>query len=154
MSALCIDVADLLAHPGSRRDVALTATVEGLAASSVRVAEAVELDLHLERISDGVVVRGEIVGRWRSECSYCLRDLEEPVAFHVDELFEADPVEGETYPIEGHTIDLEQVVRDTILLELPLAPHCSEPCAPEDVVQIEPPTGDPRWAVLSELEIQ
>ena len=63
----------------------------------------VEVDVTLERIPDGIVVRGEIDGRWQSECSYCLRPTStKPSTLHVDELFEADPVEGETYPIEGH----------------------------------------------------
>ena len=154
MSALSIDVADLLAHAGSRRHVTRTAAIEGLVASSVRVSDQVGVDVNLERIPDGIVVRGEISGRWHSECSLCLRPLDEVVTFHVDELFETDPVEGDTYPIEGRTIDLEQLVRDTILIELPLAPHCAEPCAPEDFAHSESPPTDPRWAALSDLEIQ
>jgi uncharacterized protein len=78
------------------------------------------------------------------------------------------PVEGETYPIEGHEIDLEQLVRDTILLELPLAPTCSttDAAGAEHCQPVGTPVGvttgdaesgtdatDPRWAALSELEL-
>lgn len=159
MSGLRIDVADLLAHPGTRRDVRVAAPLEDLAGSSARVTEPVDVAVTLERIPDGIVVRGTVHTRWQSQCSYCLTDLDEPIEFHVDELFETNPVEGETYPIEGHEIDLEQLARDTVLLELPLAPRCTTPCVPdiqEPETEPEPDTRrpDPRWATLSELEIQ
>ena len=72
---------------------------------------------------------------------------------HVDELFEPTPVEGETYPLVGHELDLEQLVRDTVLLELPLAPHCDEPCEAAPVAPDADEDVDPRWAVLSELDL-
>ena len=34
------------------------------------------------------------------------------------------PVEGETYPLDGDRLDLEPMVRDAVLLALPLAPLC------------------------------
>ena len=159
MSGLRIDVADLLAHPGTRRDVRVSAPLEDLAGSAARVTEPVDVAVTLERIPDGIVVRGTVQTRWQGQCSYCLTELDEPIELHVDELFETDPVEGETYPIEGHEIDLEQLARDTVMLELPLAPHCAMPCLPdtpesetESASASGPP--DPRWAALSELDIQ
>lgn len=154
MSALRIDVADLLAHPGTRRSVSLDEVVEGLAGSAAAVASPVHLDVVLERIPDGIVVRGAVHAAWRGECSRCLRDLERTLALTVEELFEAQPLEGETYPIEDHEIDLEQLVRDAVLLALPLAPHCEEPCAPERLGDLaDDDRGDPRWAALSDLEL-
>jgi uncharacterized protein len=159
MSGLRIDVADLLAHPGTRREVRVSAPLDDLAGSAARVTEPVDVTVNLERIPDGIVVRGTVHALWQGQCSYCLTDLDETIDLHVDELFETDPVEGETYPIEGHEIDLEQLVRDTVLLELPLAPHCATPCVPDppesetDAAPTSEPA-DPRWAALSELEIQ
>ena len=112
MSALRIDVSDLLTHPGARRSVHLEDEVEDLRGSAASVTGPISLDLTLEHITDGVVVRGRLGATWRGECSVCLRDLEEPLDVVVDELFESDPVEGETYPLEGHEIDLEQLVRE------------------------------------------
>src|SRR5262245_28054734 len=159
MSGLRIDVADLLAHPGTRRDVRVSAPLEGLAGSAARVIGPVDVAVSLERIPDGIVVRGTVTTHWQGQCSYCLTDLDEPISLHVDELFEADPVEGETYPIEGHEIDLEQLSRDAVLLELPLAPHCATRCVPDSAeAEADSASGperlDPRWAALSELEIQ
>lgn len=158
MSGFRIDVADLLAHAGARRDVTVSAALADLGASAASVTDPVTVTAHLERIPDGIVVRADVEATWRGQCSYCLGDLHETLHLHADELFEADPVEGETYPIEGHEIDLEQLVRDSVLLELPLAPHCATPClaetdlgAPED--DSTDASSDPRWAALSDLEI-
>ena len=85
----------------------------------------------LERVPDGIVARGTVDARWDGECSTCLRELSADINVGVGELYEMHPVEGDTYPIEGHEIDLEQLVRDALLLELPLAPVCDrDDCAP------------------------
>jgi uncharacterized protein len=90
----------------------------------------------------------------------CLRDLTGEAEVEVSELYEPDPVDGETYPLEGHVVDLDQLVRDAVLLELPLAPSCASvglpQCRPEvpladDDADLAPV--DPRWAALSELEL-
>jgi uncharacterized protein len=154
MSGFRIDVADLLSHHGARREVSLAAPVDGLASSVATVEGPVQLDLTLDRISEGIVARGTVTATWHAECSRCLGDVERSLEAHVDELFEPTPVEGETYPIEGHEIDLEQLVRDVVLLDLPLAPHCEPECVdtvPELAADDDPT--DPRWAALSELEL-
>jgi uncharacterized protein len=150
MSGFRIDVSDLLTHPGARRPVSLAEELEGLAGSAARATGAVRLELTLERIPDGIVVRGDVQADWAAQCSVCLRDLERTLELHVDELFESAPVEGETYPIEGYEIDLEQLVRDNVLLELPLAPHCDDDCRPDIELDAED-APDPRWAALGDL---
>lgn len=181
MSALRIDVADLLSHPGARRPLHLEAAVPGLGTAVARINEPVTLDLVLERVPDGIVARGTVDARWDGECSTCLRDLAADLTVGVGELFEAHPDrlraetaearlrartadDGETYPIEGHEIDLEQLVRDALLLELPLAPVCAgDDCTPTvvpgvlvgatDDARVDSDVTDPRWAALSELEL-
>ncbi len=153
MSGFRIDVADLLAHPGTRRALTLAAHIDDLVGSAARVDAPVSIDLMLERINEGIVARGTVTARWSAECSVCLGDVERSLAVQVDELFEHLPVDGETYPIEGHEIDLEQLARDAVLLELPLAPHCEPPCTAESPFTNDDAPTDPRWAVLSELEL-
>ncbi|HEY8218399.1 MAG TPA: YceD family protein [Acidimicrobiia bacterium] len=160
MSELRIDVADLLAHPGARRDVTVSAEIDALRGTAAVIEGPVGVRASLERISHGIVVRGEVTARWAAQCSACLRALEQNLTVHVDELFEPSPVEGETYPLEGHELDLEQLVRDAVLLELPLAPHCDPPCGPDAAGGASRPEDgdpdeatDPRWAPLAELEL-
>jgi len=169
MNAFRIDVADLLTHPGARRPLHLEVGVERLGTPVAVITEPVRLDLMLERVPDGIVARGELHARWEGECSTCLRELAADLTVGVAELFEPHPLDGDTYPIEGHEIDLEQLVRDALLLELPLAPACvdgnCEPAAapgvligasntgaPDDTAPGTAPV-DPRWAALSNLEL-
>jgi len=167
MSALRIDVADLLTHPGARRPVHVEAALSDLGTAVARIVEPVRLDLVLERVPDGIVARGEVNARWEGECSTCLRELAADLTIGVAELYETHPVDGETYPIEGHEIDLEQLVRDALLLELPLAPACDRAdCAPAEAPGVlvgaddrsphgssDDAPGDPRWAALSDLDL-
>ena len=163
MSGLRIDVTDLLANSGARREVTIDQALDDLRGSSARIEAPIHVTLVLERIPDGIVARGAMDAIWTAQCSVCLVDLERPMRVEVDELFESDPVEGETYPIDGAELDLEQLARDALVLDLPLAPHCDTPCtpaaAPPDVArstvsETEPSEPrDPRWAALSELEL-
>jgi uncharacterized protein len=163
MNELRIDVADLLTHPAARRPVRLTARVEDLGAGAARIVEPIDLDLLLERVPDGIVARGTIRAHFDAECGTCLRPVSGDLDVEVSELFEEHPVDGETYPTDGYQVDLEQLVRDALLLELPLAPAC-DPADPGCVAELElvtlddddpsPATlADPRWAALSQLEL-
>ncbi|HEX5585938.1 MAG TPA: YceD family protein [Acidimicrobiia bacterium] len=165
MNELRIDVADLLTHPAARRPVRVTARVEDLGAGGARIVEPVELDLLLERVPDGIVARGQVHAHFDAECGTCLRPVGGDLDVEVSELFEEHPVDGETYPTDGDHVDLEQLVRDALLLELPLAPACdaADPgCvadAPafvtldDDPDPSSAPLADPRWAALSQLEL-
>ena len=76
---------------------------------------------------------------WTGECRRCLGDAHGIARAEVREIFEARPTEGETYPLTGDHIDLEPLVRDAVLLSLPLAPLCSEGClgpAPETLAVV------------------
>ncbi len=164
MSDLRTDVADLLAHSGSRRPLSREAAVDDLGGIAARVDGPVTLDLVLERVPEGIVARGQIGAHWAGECGVCLRDLAGDLVVTVSELYEDHPIDGETYALDGHVIDLEQLVRDAVLLELPLAPSCASTGAPRcraavpltdddsDSAPVDPPI-DPRWAALSELEL-
>jgi DUF177 domain-containing protein len=164
-SGLRIMVADLLRRPGAKRAVQLEAPVPDLGAGTtlVSVDAPVRVDAVLERIPEGIVVRGEVDVEWTAECSRCLRPVGGELAVGIDELFEPEPVEGETYRLEGDSIDLDQAVRDNVVLELPIAPHCRDDCrglcptCGADRNEVEcgcvEEVGDPRWAALKSLEL-
>ena len=164
-TTLRIPLAAALRHPGNARPVTTAVALAGLTgvAAEIDPATPVDVDLVLERVPEGIVVRGTLSGSWTSACSRCLEPVSGQIAVHVDELFETVPLEGETYLLEEDVIDLEPMVRDALLLELPLAPLCRPDCAglcptcgtnhnvaPCDCATDEP---DPRWAALRSLEI-
>lgn len=158
-------VADLLRRPGSRRAVSLAEPVADIGNGQVAVptGEPVRVDAVLENVGDAIVVRGTLRARYESVCSRCLTPVEGEVEVHVDELFEHEPLEGETYLLEHDTLDLEQAVRDALVLELPGAPLCRPDCAGlcpvcgtdrnEHRCDCQTDDVDPRWAALRSLQL-
>ena len=160
---LRLHVADLLRRPGERRDEEIEVVLDGLAVSVSRVPEGapVRLVLHLESVPHGIVVTGRATAPWAGECRRCLRPVTGIVDVPLQEVFEDDPVEGETWPLEVDQIDVEPLVREAVTLDLPLAPLCEEGCrglCPEcgaDRNEAECghaiDTSDPRWQALDSL---
>lgn len=130
MDSLKVDVSDLLHHPGSHRSVHVEAMLLDLSSGPVTVQEEdpLVLDAILERVSEGIVVRGEVQGQWHAVCSRCLTDVERPLTVQFSELFEEHPKDDETYPLSGESIDLELPLRDAVILDLPPVPLCSQDC--------------------------
>ncbi len=180
---LQISVTNLLRRPGTRQALHLEVPAPPLQVADVIVAEGalVDLDLVLEGTSgDQVSVVGRIAAPYTAECRRCLDPLSGEVVADVKEIFERRPTEGETYLLDIEAVDLTDLVRDALLLALPLAPLCREDCpgpAPEaypalgveddDVPAVtaaadqadavgaadDPPLADPRWAALRDLRL-
>lgn len=163
---LVVGVADLLRSPGSHREVELAAPLGDLAVlgSSVPAGGDIEVDVRLEAVNDGIVVKGNVRAPWQGECRRCLRAITGTAEAEVLEVFEDEPTEGETSKLDGDRIDLEPLAREAVLLELPLAPLCQDDCA-----GLCPDCGadrnagdcghtleavDDRWAVLGELKFE
>lgn len=106
----------------------------------------------------GVLVTGIASGRWSVPCRRCLEPAQGDLVAEIEELFEANPTEGETWPLRDQSIDLGPMLREAALLCLPLAPLCGAQC--EGPAPDRFPTGpaddqdskiDSRWSVLDEL---
>ena len=129
--------------------------------------EPIELNLLAESVVEGVLVSGTATAKLTGECARCLDPVSEEIEVEVRELFaypdsatDASTDEDEVSRIVDDHIDLEPVVRDTMLLSLSTAPVCSPDCqglcsgcgarwaelAPDHTHE----TIDPRWAALKE----
>jgi DUF177 domain-containing protein len=164
-SPFVVSVVDLLRRPGHRRKVQLRGRLAGLRSVDTSVDQDgdIEVDAGLEAISEGVVADGRISAPWRAECRRCLRPVDGRVEVEFRELFEARPREGETYALGHEEVDLEPLIREAVLLALPLAPLCRAECegiCPTCGADLNegpcgcPPAGrDPRWAALDDLHL-
>ncbi|MEV4042764.1 YceD family protein [Streptomyces sp. NPDC049744] len=104
----------------------------------------VELDLRLESVMEGVLVTGAARARAAGECVRCLEPLEQQLEADFQELFsypDADdrgrPVaepgddaedDEDRFFVEDGLIGLEPVLRDAVVLALPMQPVCQEDC--------------------------
>jgi uncharacterized protein len=162
-SLLRLGITELRRRPGTQRDVQVVTSLPDLGITSAQVPDDADLviDATLEAIEGGITVTGTVEVPWVGECRRCLDPVTGTLVVELSEVFEPNPSDGETYPIEGEDVDLEPVIRDAALLHLPLAPLCREDCAgpaPEsfpaavavDDEPTEPPV-DTRWAGLDAL---
>ena len=165
-SAFRIPVADLLRRPGASRAVRVAAPLVDVRGPGAEVPadRPVAVDLTFERVPEGLVVRGTVTARWEAACSRCLTSVGGDLDVSVGELYEREPLEGETYPLsDDDVVDLEPMIRDALLLELPAVPLCGPDCrglCPKcgidrntsecDCADAEP---DPRWAALRSLDL-
>ncbi|MEO8697374.1 MAG: YceD family protein [Acidimicrobiales bacterium] len=155
---LRIDLVELRRKLATRRSFQREAAMEGLVVGSTFVPEdePVSVELDLESVSNGVMVHGMIRARWVGECRRCLEPVRGEVEVEVQELYSDSGDADEIYLIEGDDIDLRPLVRDAIVLNLPLAPLCRPECLGPDperfpaLVEGDGPA-DRRWAGLSEL---
>jgi uncharacterized metal-binding protein YceD (DUF177 family) len=95
----------------------------------------VELRLRLESVMEGVLVSGEVDVPVTGSCARCLEQFDDTLELDVQELFayegsttEATSEEDEVRLVENDRIDLEPMVRDLVVLALPLSPVCSDDC--------------------------
>jgi uncharacterized protein len=165
-SAFRIPVADLLRRPGASRAVRVAAPLADVRGPGAEVPadRPIAVDLTFERVPEGLVVRGTIGARWDAACSRCLTPVGGDLEVTVGELYEREPLEGETYLLsDDDVVDLEPMIRDALLLELPPVPLCRPDCkglCPScgvdhnltecECADAEP---DPRWAALRSLDL-
>ena len=159
-----VAVGELQRHPGTQRAVTASGPLPGLALSTARVPDDsdVEAELVLEAQHDSLTATGTVRAPWAGECRRCLLPIEGVATAHVQEVYARHPIDGETYPLVGDEVDLEPMIRDAVLLALPLAPLCSDGCPGPDpdgypvtvdgaAAGVEGAPPDPRWAALDEL---
>ena len=95
----------------------------------------IQLRLRFESAIEGVFVSGsadvEVVG----ECARCLEPLSYPLTVSFGELFaypdsvtDATTEPDEVSRVVDEMVDVEDLVRDAVLLALPLAPLCRDDC--------------------------
>jgi len=166
-----IDTRDLGRRPGSSRRYNRTAELDHKLGFEPVVllprGRAIEFDVLLESVVEGVLVTGTATAEFDGECARCLDPLTEPVEVEFTELFaypdsatDSTTDDDEVFRLVGDLVDLEPVVRDAIVLALPSAPLCSPDCrglcptcggrwadlGPDHRHE----TIDPRWAALQD----
>ena len=172
-----VPVTGLIGHPGETR--ALPGAVSpdefgdapwGPLAEGIE--SPVELDLHLDAVVEGILVRGTLGFTVRLACARCLEPQQRHLDVAVAELF-VDPArrdhEDEIEPgyeiIDDATaIDLSTLARDALVIDLPVQVLCRDDCLGlcatcgadrnrQDCGHHDDDAPDPRWAALANLDL-
>jgi DUF177 domain-containing protein len=155
----------------------------------VPVGADLHLDVKFEAVTEGVLVTGSATAPLAGECARCLRPLTTSVTASFTELYlyadgrrthdkherhdkhdrrnsrewleEDTEQDDEERYLDGDLLDLEPVLRDAVVLALPMSPLCLQDC-PGLCVECGVPLADagpghghdspdPRWAALEQL---
>ncbi|HEY7483771.1 MAG TPA: YceD family protein [Streptosporangiaceae bacterium] len=165
-----LDTRPLGRRPGSmRKEFLVVPAPADLGVEMVGVPKdaEIELDIRLEAVMEGVLVSGVADVPITGECARCLDPISESVDTEFQELFvypdtrSGGHAEDDERRLDGDFIDLEPVLRDTVVLDLPLSPLCRDDCpglcAVCGVRLADAGPGhrhdevDPRWAALQGL---
>lgn len=141
----------------------------------------VALDLRLESVMEGVLVTGTARTTVTGECVRCLEPLERELEADFQEMFsypdadtrtarrgeagdDAEDGDDEDTPvIEDDLFDLEPVLRDAVVLALPMQPVCRDDCPGlcptcgarlADDPDHHHEVTDIRWAALQDLTVE
>ncbi|WP_182353992.1 YceD family protein [Flaviflexus huanghaiensis] len=138
--AFRISLADLRRQEGSRLEfVRSIPAPDTFATALVRTIGDISVDGALQSVSEGVLVTGTVDYTTLAECARCLREVEEDLTSDVTELYfypnrakalqeSGDEEAEEVALIEDDTIDIEPLLRDTIVGQMPFIPLCDENC--------------------------
>ncbi len=172
-----VPIVDLVDHPGETRALARAVPAAEFGSDPwgptvTAVHDPVDLDLHLDAVVEGILVRGTIGYHVEIACARCLRPGQHDIEVQVTELF-VDPTrreEGEEDDpgyelIDDRTaLELSTLARDALLIDLPVQVLCDESCrglCPEcgadrnagDCGHRPDEEPDPRWAALQQLDL-
>lgn len=167
---LLINVADLRRRLGQRRHEPIEISLaQQTVVGSRTTSRPVQGEVTIESIERGVSVTGVVTFGWEGDCRRCLEVTGDALEIDLDEIFQIDaPENSELMSLDGDQVDLVPIVRDAVLLSLPLAPLCGEDCAGPDPVRFPAITVeeserlkaeeaeaalDPRWAALDQLKL-
>jgi len=132
-------------------------------------------DVRFQRTNQGILATGDFETTVQMQCVRCIDTFEQPIHIDFSELYmptvevlTGHPLphvnEEEAFPIDAHHhLDLAEMIRQQIVLALPMQPLCREDCAglcpvcgknrnvdPCDCVQQE----DVRWNALAGLKLE
>ena len=166
-SGLVLDTHDLGRRAGAMKQILTSVDAPadlGIAVIGVPAGSPIELDLRLESVVEGVLVTGVADVEVQGECVRCLRAISDDLEIDIQELFVypgSEATEEEASRLEGDLIDLEPLLRDGVVLDLPFQPLCQEDCQglcidcganlndEPDHTHVQ--STDPRWDKLTAL---
>jgi uncharacterized protein len=120
--------------------------------------------VRVTRTPQGILLQAEFKAQTDLDCVRCLTNFQQPLDFNFTELYAFSQRHitdsGLLVPEDGH-LDLTPLMREYLLLEVPMRPLCREDCKGlcpicggnlnESTCSHDTDSGDPRLAVLKSL---
>ena len=167
---LVVDTHELGRRPGSERTYNLSVDAPadlGGDVYGVPEGSPIDIELRLEAVMDGVLATGTASAQVTGECVRCLIGIDDELIVDFQELYLYATMSSENgsedeLALDGDLLDLEPVLRDAVVLTLPLNPVCDPECPglcsecgarlADDPDHTHEAAIDPRWSVLKDLK--
>ncbi len=129
----------------------------------------VTLTLTVESSGNGILIRGAVDAQLTTECAVCLSETVLRLHPEISAFLQPKPKELkdidnneitleelETEWFDGDTINVSSLVRDTLMLALPMNPKCQNDCPGlhRDAPPAEQTSIDPRLLPLAKFQMQ
>ncbi|MGA1565813.1 MAG: YceD family protein [Ilumatobacteraceae bacterium] len=172
---LRVNMVELLRQPGAERSSSASVDPDVLgcivAEGQASLRGPIEVAIHAVSGTDEVEVDCVIEAAWIGDCRRCLAPVSGVETIRVVEHFRPAVAsrdagqrdDADVIAVEGDQIDLVPTVRETVMIELPMAPLCSPDCAGICPIcgtdRNSVPCGcsveirDERWAALDSLRL-
>ena len=163
--SLLISVHDLINKPGMMREKQVDVVIDEPMANfaiGIPAGSTIEIDARFESVHEGILVTGDAFATASGECSRCLDPIDSAVEVEFQELFAYSGTSEDDFVVENESIDLDQVIRDAVVLSLPFQPVCSAGCKGlcvtcganlnDDPQHAHEAPVDPRWNALTNLK--
>jgi uncharacterized protein len=165
-----IDVSDLLKSLGAELKVRDSEKLS-LKEDNVILSSPVSVDLKLVNTGMTVLVTGSLRTTVRQSCCRCLKEFDQPLEVEIEEEYaKKQPFDGKSekddfeeveldekdfvFEIdEKNIIDIDEAIRQDIILALPIKPLCNKACKVPQIEKRASKKVDPRLEKLSELKI-
>lgn len=163
-SGLVLDTHELGRRVGAMKEIQRVAEApDGIGTDVIGVPSGspIALELRLESVVEGVLVTGIAEVSLQGQCARCLERISSTEEIELQELYlypDKELDDDEASRLEGDLIDLEPLLRDTVVLDLPFTPVCRPDCAGlcvecganlnNDPDHRHGDRVDPRWAEL------
>lgn len=185
---LTFNVAQLLKESvGSTRRLEIGTPTLVLTDETIDIENPIRVEAHdvkgnvkITRITQDLLVQGNVSAQVDAVCGRCLDEFRLPVSGTLEEQYEPtvdietghsirraedEEVDDTAFEInQNHEIDLTEPVRQALLVAMPISPVCREDCAGlcpncganlnDGPHSCQTETVDNRWAALSELKIE
>jgi uncharacterized protein len=164
---LKLDISETLSFPPARFDARRVGDADK--EDRLNLTSPVHVKLKLVNTGRSILVSGTLKTTVRMACSRCLKDFDLPAVLKIEEEYgkrRAIPRAGKAgeeielkekdfvFEIgEDNIIDLDEAIRQNIIVDLPIKPLCNKACKLPEPVKDKKKDTDPRLAKLKSIKL-
>lgn len=163
---MLLGIAKLIGCPGSQVPFSLELDFSDMVFGSCRpISEPVKTSGTVFNTAGVLQLEGLIEAQIHGVCDRCTKEFDRSIEIPVHAVLETDPDSLDTddlwtFPVEGDSVDLEEIIRTAFVLEMDSKMLCSDDCkglcfrcgTDLNLGQCQcKPEPDPRFAVLKQL---